>query len=123
MVCKTSICIQSTRICAQHLRNACLLHRSTDRTNWSSSGMLKIFKSRPAAARKCGASAAGFVRREDGAAALEFAMVGGTFIAVVLATIQTAGAFFAGQVLESAAIDASRMILTGSAQKANMDQT
>jgi Flp pilus assembly protein TadG len=85
--------------------------------------MLKIFKSRPAAARKCGASAAGFVRREDGAAALEFAMVAAPFIALVLATIQTAGAFFAGQVLESAAIDASRMILTGSAQKANMDQT
>jgi len=84
--------------------------------------MLNIFKSRPAASRKGPASAAGFARREDGAAALEFAIVAAPFIALLLATIQTAGAFFAGQVLESAATDASRLILTGTAQKANMDQ-
>jgi Flp pilus assembly protein TadG len=84
--------------------------------------MLTIFKSRPAAARKGATSPIGFARREDGAAALEFALVAAPFIALILATVQTALAFFAGQVLESAATDASRMILTGTAQKANMDQ-
>jgi Flp pilus assembly protein TadG len=122
MVGKTSICIQSTRNGAQHLRNACLLHRNTDRNELESSVMWTIFKSRPAASRKGPASVAGFARREDGAAALEFAIVAAPFIALVLATIQTAAAFFAGQLLESVATDASRMILTGSAQKGNMDQ-
>ena len=84
--------------------------------------MLSFFKSRPAAGREPSASAAGFARAEDGAAALEFAIVAAPFIALVLATIQTALAFFAGQVLESAATDASRIILTGSAQNSNMSQ-
>jgi Flp pilus assembly protein TadG len=69
------------------------------------------------------AIAAGFARREDGAAALEFAIVAAPFIALILATIQTALAFFAGQVLESAVADASRSILTGAAQNANMSQS
>jgi Flp pilus assembly protein TadG len=84
--------------------------------------MLKIFKSRLAAVRERSASVAGFGKREDGAAALEFALVAAPFIALLLATVQTAGAFFAGQVLESAVTDASRMVLTGAA-KATMDQT
>jgi Flp pilus assembly protein TadG len=91
-------------------------------TNWSSSVMLNIFKGRQAAGRQRATSAAGFARREDGAAALEFALVAAPFIALILASVQTALAFFAGQVLESAATDASRLILTGTAQKANMDQ-
>lgn len=84
--------------------------------------MLSIFKSRPAAGRKPLASAADFARREDGTAALEFAIVAAPFIALILATLQTALAFFAGQVLESAANDASRIILTGSAQNSSMSQ-
>jgi Flp pilus assembly protein TadG len=84
--------------------------------------MLSFFKSRAAAGREPSASAVGFARAEDGAAALEFAIVAAPFIALVLATIQTALAFFAGQVLESAATDASRIILTGSAQNSNMSQ-
>jgi Flp pilus assembly protein TadG len=84
--------------------------------------MLSFFKSRPAAGRNLSASAAAFARGEDGTAALEFAIVAAPFIALVLATIQTALAFFAGQVLESAATDASRIILTGSAQNSNMSQ-
>jgi Flp pilus assembly protein TadG len=84
--------------------------------------MLSLFKSRPAAGRNLSASAAAFACAEDGTAALEFAIVAAPFIALVLATIQTALAFFAGQVLESAATDASRIILTGSAQNSNMSQ-
>jgi Flp pilus assembly protein TadG len=84
--------------------------------------MFKILKSKLAAGRKRLACMAGFARREDGAAALEFAIVAAPFIALILATLQTSLAFFAGQVLESAANDASRIILTGSAQSSNMGQ-
>jgi len=62
------------------------------------------------------------VGREDGAAALEFALVAAPFIALMLAVLQTVLAFFAGQVLESAVADASREILTGQAQTSNMTQ-
>ena len=85
--------------------------------------MLAILKKRLASGRKRLATAAGFARREDGAAALEFAIVAAPFIALVLATVQTALAFFAGQVLESAVVDSSREILTGSAQNSGMSQS
>ena len=83
--------------------------------------MLAILKNRLGSGRK--RSAAGFVRREDGTAALEFAIVAAPFIALILATLQTTLAFFAGQVLESAVVDSSRVILTGAAQNGNMTQS
>ena len=85
--------------------------------------MWAILKSRLASGRKPTAVAARFVRREDGAAALEFAIVAAPFFAIVLATLQTSLAFFAGQVLESAVADSSRAILTGSAQNASLSQS
>ena len=85
--------------------------------------MLAILKNRLGAVRKRLAVAGGFARREDGAAAVEFAIVAAPFIALVLATVQTALAFFAGQVLESAVADSSRAILTGSAQNAGLNQS
>jgi Flp pilus assembly protein TadG len=85
--------------------------------------MWTILKSRLARGRRRLTSPAGFARREDGAAALEFAIVAAPFIALILATMQTALAFFAGQVLESAVTDSSRQILTGSAQNAGMTQS
>jgi Flp pilus assembly protein TadG len=85
--------------------------------------MWTTLKSRLASGRKPAASVAGFARREDGAAALEFAIVAAPFIALILATMQTALAFFAGQVLESAVADSSREIMTGSAQNAGMTQS
>ena len=44
-------------------------------------------------------------------------------IALTLAIVQTALAYFAGQVLETAVAESSRLILTGSAQQASMSQT
>lgn len=64
----------------------------------------------------------GFARREDGAAAVEFAIVAAPFIGLLVATLQTTLAFFAGQVLESAVADASRAIMTGSAQNQQTSQ-
>lgn len=63
-----------------------------------------------------------FVRREDGAAAVEFAMVAAPFFALVFAILETAIVFFAGQVLETAAADSARLILTGQAQTAGWNQ-
>jgi Flp pilus assembly protein TadG len=57
-----------------------------------------------------------FVRRQDGVAAVEFALVAIPFFALLFAILQTAMVFFAGQVLEYATGEASRLILTGQAQ-------
>ncbi|MGE3991734.1 TadE/TadG family type IV pilus assembly protein [Pseudorhodoplanes sp.] len=63
-----------------------------------------------------------FARRNDGAAAVEFAMVAAPFLALVFAILETAIIFFAGQVLETAAADSARLIMTGQAQKAGISQ-
>lgn len=60
-----------------------------------------------------------FVRRQDGAAAVEFALVAAPFFALVFAILETAIVFFAGQVLETATADSARLIHTGQAQTAN----
>ncbi len=54
-----------------------------------------------------------FIRQQDGAAAVEFAMVAAPFLAMV---------FFAGQALETAGSDSARLIMTGQAQTQNFDQ-
>jgi Flp pilus assembly pilin Flp len=59
-----------------------------------------------------------FARKDDGAAAIEFAMVAAPFLALVFAILETAIVFFAGQVLETATADSARLIMTGQAQKA-----
>ena len=64
-----------------------------------------------------------FVRRQEGAAAVEFALVAAPFLAMVFAIIETALVFFAGQALETAAADSARLIMTGQAQNAGYDQT
>jgi Flp pilus assembly pilin Flp len=61
------------------------------------------------------------VRRQDGAAAIEFGLVAAPFLALVFAIIETAVVFFASQALETAAADSSRLIMTGQAQTAGYD--
>ena len=63
-----------------------------------------------------------FARKEDGAAAVEFAMVAAPFLALVFAILETALIFFAGQVLETATTDSARLIMTGQAQKGGFNQ-
>ncbi|MBX3512157.1 MAG: pilus assembly protein [Xanthobacteraceae bacterium] len=65
----------------------------------------------------------GFGRKNDGAAAVEFAIVVVPFFALLFAIIELAMVFWAGQVLETATHDASRLIMTGQAQAQNFDQT
>lgn len=63
-----------------------------------------------------------FVRKDDGAAAVEFAMVAAPFLALVFAILETAIVFFAGQVLETATANSARLIMTGQAQKGGLSQ-
>ena len=44
-----------------------------------------------------------FLKKDDGAAAVEFALVAAPFLALVFAIMETALVFFAGQTLETAA--------------------
>lgn len=57
-----------------------------------------------------------FIRKNDGAAAVEFGLVAAPFLALVFAILETAVIFFAGQVLETAAADSGRLIMTGQAK-------
>ncbi len=63
-----------------------------------------------------------FRRREDGAAAVEFALVATPFLGLVFAIMETAGVFFAGQALETATADSARLIMTGQAQTQGFTQ-
>jgi Flp pilus assembly protein TadG len=64
-----------------------------------------------------------FARQEDGATAVEFAMIAAPFLALVFAIIETAIVFFAGQALETAVADSSRLIMTGQAQTQGLSQS
>lgn len=64
-----------------------------------------------------------FIREQNGAAAVEFALVALPFIALLFAILETALVFFAGQTLETAAAEASRLIMTGQAQTAGLSQS
>src|SRR5882672_5686814 len=60
-----------------------------------------------------------FDRNEKGSAAVEFGFVAIPFFACFFAIIEIGLVFFAGQTLETAVADASRMILTGQAAGQN----
>jgi Flp pilus assembly protein TadG len=64
-----------------------------------------------------------FVRRQDGAAAVEFGLIALPFLALIFAILETALVFFATQTLEVAATDSARLIMTGQAQSAGYNQS
>jgi len=64
-----------------------------------------------------------FIRRKDGAAAVEFALVVVPFLGLMFAIIETALVFFADQTLETAVADSARLIMTGQAQTQNLNMT
>ena len=63
------------------------------------------------------------VRKQDGAAAVEFGMVAAPFLLLVFAIMETAIVFFAGQALETAVADSARLIMTGQAQTQGFNQS
>jgi len=67
-------------------------------------------------------SARAFFRSRQGATAVEFALVAAPFLALLVAIFQSALVFFAQRMLDEATEEASRYIMTGQAQTANMTQ-
>lgn len=63
-----------------------------------------------------------FLKKDDGAAAVEFGLVAAPFLALVFAIMETALVFFAGQTLETATADSARLIMTGQAQTKGFSQ-
>jgi Flp pilus assembly protein TadG len=61
----------------------------------------------------------GFLRDERGTTAIEFAILGVPFFALLGAILETAYVFLAGQILDTAVQDAARYIRTGQAQNAS----
>jgi Flp pilus assembly protein TadG len=61
-----------------------------------------------------------FGKDERAAAAVEFSLVALPLLGLLLAALQLSVIFFAGQVLQSAATDASRQLMTGQAQSGGM---
>ncbi len=64
-----------------------------------------------------------FLANEEGAGAVDFALVLLPFLAVLMVIIESAIVLFAGQVLQTSASNAARLILTGQAQSANYTAT
>lgn len=60
-----------------------------------------------------------FTRDEQGAVAIEFAILAIPFFSLIYAILETALVFLAGQILDSAVQDAARRIRTGQAQAAS----
>jgi Flp pilus assembly protein TadG len=60
-----------------------------------------------------------FVRHQSGGAAVDFALVLLPFLVVLMTVIESAVVLLAGQVLQTSATNAARLILTGQAQNAN----
>jgi Flp pilus assembly protein TadG len=58
----------------------------------------------------------------SGATATEFALIAPVFLALMIAIMQVGIVFFAEQALQSAAVMASRLVLTGQAQNSSMTQ-
>lgn len=67
-------------------------------------------------------SARRFVKKSDGAVAIEYGLVAAPFLALVFAIMETAVVFFASQTLETAVADTSRLIMTGQAQTQGYSQ-
>lgn len=61
-------------------------------------------------------------RDESASTAIEFAIVAMPFLILMLVIIELGLAFFAGQVLDNAVADSARLIRTGQAIEANLDQ-
>ena len=64
-----------------------------------------------------------FRAAQNGATAVEFALIAPAFLAVIFAILQTTLFLFAQQTLQNAAVQAGRMFMTGSAQTSGLTQT
>lgn len=72
---------------------------------------------------RCTPELSRFRSARSGATAVEFALIAPIFFALLIAILQVGIAFFAEQALQSAAVAASRLVLTGQVQSSSMTQT
>jgi Flp pilus assembly protein TadG len=100
------------------LNNACLLIIDCEQSGEGPMSNCRIASliGSSAARLRGGAMLRRFAGRQEGAAAVEFALVAAPFLALVFAIMESALVFFAGQALETAAADSARLIMTGQAQ-------
>ena len=87
------------------------------------SGNISLFIASRRAGRGLMRFARRLLRRDDGTTVIEFGIVVIPFFALLFAIIEIALVFYAGQVLETAVGDASRLIMTGQAQTGAFSQT
>jgi Flp pilus assembly protein TadG len=64
-----------------------------------------------------------FRRNRRGSVAIEFALIGPIFFALLFAIVETAMMFFASQVLETGTQDSARLLFTHQAYDTGMDET
>jgi len=64
----------------------------------------------------------GLLRDDRAATAVEFALLVTPFVVLVLASLQLSILFYAGQVLQSATMNAGRQLMTGADQQAGLTQ-
>jgi Flp pilus assembly protein TadG len=63
-----------------------------------------------------------FVRRSEGATAVEFALVAGPFFLMIMALLETALVIFVNAILENGMVDSARLIRTGQVHEQNMSE-
>jgi Flp pilus assembly protein TadG len=73
--------------------------------------------------RRCAQEAARFRRSRQGTTAVEFALIAPAFLATLIAVLQTCVFVFAQQTLQTAAMEAGRLIMTGQIQNGNVTQS
>ena len=73
--------------------------------------------------RRCARELAHFRRSQQGATAVEFALIAPAFLAMLIAVLQTCVFVFAQQTLQNAAVQAGRLIMTGHIQNGNVTQS
>jgi Flp pilus assembly protein TadG len=73
--------------------------------------------------RRCARELAHFRRSQQGATAVEFALIAPAFLAMLIAVLQTCVFVFAQQTLQNAAVQAGRLIMTGQVQNGNVTQS
>jgi Flp pilus assembly protein TadG len=72
--------------------------------------------------KKRGNRFAAFARDSEGATAVEFALVGAPFLAILVALVQSFLVFFAQEHLESVVRQSARLVMTGQVQNQQLNQ-
>lgn len=100
------------------------LQRTTD-SGQAGGGMgtLGMFRNLTRYFRCCARNASRFGNARQGTTAVEFALIAPAFLATLIAVLQTCVFVFAQATLQTAAMEAGRLIMTGQVQNGNVTQS